>query len=709
MKILIAVVTCHKFRSRVDAQRETWVKDLQGGADLRFFLGEGGDAEWPDEVILPVRDDYRSLPQKCKLVFQWALDNGYDWCVKIDDDVYLRPERLLAAVPQTGDYVGRHRGPANGHPAPYCSGFCYWMSRKAMRARIDGGHIEDFNEDVTTGNVLMQAGIDGCHDNRYAVARSGRNVISHREGPRKGNRTIASCEYTPEGMVAVHKEFLTMRSGVGFVKLPDGTPFDRVDVLMKTFLRDGFMIRCAKGIEQSLPGARMIIVDDGLESRPKIGWYAGLRERGHLVQWMPFDSGYGAKSNKGGRVSDREYILRIADDFDMGSDEVRDSVLKMIDVLDSNPYVGIVSGRHNGTPYEGFVKETVREDGLKDMVATRVPQDAPRLKASGGTEYILCDYTVNFSLIRSDLFKSFKWDEKYKIGGDHLDLYMHCWKAGMKVAYAVGANVNQIPPFPKSEDKRYAQYRGRARHALPWTFERHGWASWTSFDGTKDTRASVAKWAKANQKSIMKATSNEIPAVGKYEIAADYIERPSVPHFDDTIPSDQEYQVEVYDLAKEVFDDNRFSSVIDLGCGNAEKLIARFPKEAITGIEVEPTLSWLRKNNPDHRWLSAEEAKGLNADLVICSDVIEHVEDPDAMLDIIHSMNPKMVVISTPDRGLIPRGLAGPPLNRHHVREWTKHEFGRYLSKRTTVLRLYISNAHQFTQVALCEGMDTRP
>jgi hypothetical protein len=90
MKILVAVVTCHKFRSRADAQRETWIKDMRG-ADLRFFLGEGGDAERPDEVILPVRDDYRSLPQKCKLVFQWALDNGYDWCVKIDDDVYLRP------------------------------------------------------------------------------------------------------------------------------------------------------------------------------------------------------------------------------------------------------------------------------------------------------------------------------------------------------------------------------------------------------------------------------------------------------------------------------------------------------------------------------------------------------------------------------------------------------------------------------------------
>jgi hypothetical protein len=68
----------------------------------------------------------------------------------------------------------------------------------------------------------------------------------------KGIEPLLHANTRRRGMVAVHKEFLTMRSGVGFVKLPDGTPFDRVDVLMKTFLRDGFMIRCAKGIEQSL-------------------------------------------------------------------------------------------------------------------------------------------------------------------------------------------------------------------------------------------------------------------------------------------------------------------------------------------------------------------------------------------------------------------------------------------------------------------------
>ncbi|HNR54370.1 MAG TPA: methyltransferase domain-containing protein, partial [Flavobacteriales bacterium] len=622
---------------------------------------------------------------------------------KVDDDVYLRPERLLAAVPHGLDYVGRHRGPANGHPAPYCSGFCYWMSKKAMQARVEGGNMNDFNEDLTTGNILMRAGISGSHDTRYAVARSVRNVVCHREGPRRGNDVIASCEYSPDEMLAVHREYLTMPSGVGYLKMPENTPFDRVDVLVKTFLRDGFVERCTNGIEQALPGARMIVVDDGWESRRKIGWYAELRERGHIVQWMPFDSGYGAKNNAGAKHYTRDYVLRIADDFDMGSDAVKEGVLKMLDVLDSDTEVGIVSGRVNGAPYEGYVRETVREDGLKDMTAVRVSDDAPKLQTSAGTEYIECDCTVNFSLIRRELMQSFTWDEKYKIGGDHLDLYMHCWKKGMKVAYCVGVNVDTMPPFPGAMHREYPVYRKRARLALPWAFERHGWNSWTNFDGNVDTRESVAEWVRKNERLMPRALASA--TVKTYGIDPRYKHRGEVPHFDDTQESDQEYQVEVYDLARDIFRERGFTSVVDIGCGNARKLIDRFGKYVTTGVEVEPTLTWLRANHADRRWLSHDQLDGSTCDLVICSDVIEHVQDPDELLDVIQRLQPKAVVISTPDRSLIPGGMIGPPRNKHHVREWTMPEFAKYLSSRATILRHFISNKSQWTQCAVLDGI----
>ena len=45
------------------------------------------------------------------------------------------------------DYAGRVRGPSGIFPAPYCSGFGYWLSMKAMKAIADaplnGGDCED--------------------------------------------------------------------------------------------------------------------------------------------------------------------------------------------------------------------------------------------------------------------------------------------------------------------------------------------------------------------------------------------------------------------------------------------------------------------------------------------------------------------------------------------------------------------------------------
>ena len=54
MKILFAIMTCHAYRSRAQAQRETWVKDVPEGVDCRFFLGGSATAQNPDEVILDV-------------------------------------------------------------------------------------------------------------------------------------------------------------------------------------------------------------------------------------------------------------------------------------------------------------------------------------------------------------------------------------------------------------------------------------------------------------------------------------------------------------------------------------------------------------------------------------------------------------------------------------------------------------------------------
>ena len=192
MKILFAVVTCHRRTYAPEAQhhihkneenahvewvRKTWLPDAEGKVDVKFFYGgelpsssaepPAGD-HWysykPDEITLPVGDDYYSLVPKVRAVIQWAYDAGYDWLLKLDDDVYVDVDKTLAGfVP--ADYRGTLReGQVMQYgtselTCKYACGPAYWLSRRAMRAILDSPIPATPYEDRATGYMLIQAGI----------------------------------------------------------------------------------------------------------------------------------------------------------------------------------------------------------------------------------------------------------------------------------------------------------------------------------------------------------------------------------------------------------------------------------------------------------------------------------------------------------------------------------------------------------------------
>ena len=190
----------------------------------------------------------------------------------------------------------------------------------------------------------------------------------------------------------------------------------------------------------------------------------------------------------------------------------------------------------------------------------------------------------------------------------------------------------------------------------------------------------------------------------KYEIKRAYFHRDHPAAFDDTINNDQ-WQKEVYEFARKIFDENKLQTVLDIGCGSAYKFIQNFKDKNITGIEIEPTLSWLKKEYPQHKWAEINELKNDEQfGLIICSDVIEHIPDPDVLLDKINSLDFKFLVLSTPDRELIKNkyNSIGPPFNPCHCREWNFDEFGKYIGARYKIISHFISNEEQKTQVILC-------
>jgi SAM-dependent methyltransferase len=189
-----------------------------------------------------------------------------------------------------------------------------------------------------------------------------------------------------------------------------------------------------------------------------------------------------------------------------------------------------------------------------------------------------------------------------------------------------------------------------------------------------------------------------------FSIKPGYHHASHVEAFDDTRNKD-EWQRKVYELAESVAKDLDNPSVIDVGCGSGYKLVHMLGKYNTTGIEVEPAYSWLQKQYPDRKWLlfNSTDPATLHADVVICSDVIEHIENPDTLMSFLAAIQFKYLIISTPEREIIRgRGDYGPPQNAAHFREWNAAEFENYVQSWFTIKKHHIVNDKSISQVVIC-------
>ena len=173
--------------------------------------------------------------------------------------------------------------------------------------------------------------------------------------------------------------------------------------------------------------------------------------------------------------------------------------------------------------------------------------------------------------------------------------------------------------------------------------------------------------------------------------------------FDDRWNADQ-WQKKVYELSAAIMRRNTYRSVIDVGCGSGYKLITLFSEYETTGIEISPFYEWLLEKYPDHKWLLFDAVTaGLKADLVICSDVIEHTVQPDEFMEFLNSLQFNELILSTPERNIV-AGYDdyGPPENPSHFREWNTGEFKQYVSRFFEIKEHYILPDKSVTQVVIC-------
>lgn len=186
-----------------------------------------------------------------------------------------------------------------------------------------------------------------------------------------------------------------------------------------------------------------------------------------------------------------------------------------------------------------------------------------------------------------------------------------------------------------------------------------------------------------------------------YGIRPGYIHKKETQHFDDTHNAD-EWQKEVYATALDVFNSESYTTVLDIGCGSAYKLRSFFKDHNYTGVEIGATLDYLKSTYPTDPWCTINDCYGKTYDLIILSDVIEHVPDPAFFLqDIISNIHFHKIIISTPDRALLEGSDLGPAKNPTHYREWNQAEFSLFISSLLRVDKQIISNLEQATQLII--------
>jgi hypothetical protein len=254
--------------------------------------------------------------------------------------------------------------------------------------------------------------------------------------------------------------------------------FSKIAVGIKTFLRDEHLDVALKGILCNLPGAQIIIADDGRMTPEKSLIYGSLQEWGHIVGYLPFDSGFGFKSNFIVNRCHRSYLLIGSDDFDF-TQEAAEGIKKLESVLDNNPEISVASGRVRNRPYE-FILDT--SEWMSKGIVKEIPLDADL--NGRGQSFIECDLTVNYSLIRKEVFSRVRWDDNVKIGGgEHGAFFLDVKYIGYKVAYVPGVNINEQN---RPSSREYRQYRARANSPERPCFERRGIKCYVLGDGRVD-------------------------------------------------------------------------------------------------------------------------------------------------------------------------------------------------------------------------------
>lgn len=149
-------------------------------------------------------------------------------------------------------------------------------------------------------------------------------------------------------------------------------------------------------------------------------------------------------------------------------------------------------------------------------------------------------------------------------------------------------------------------------------------------------------------------------------------------------------QIAVYRHAAHVIQTQGYTTALDVGCGVGWKTMhVLAPAACVTGVDQESVVTRLRQYYPKGNFVAVnlEQAddSGLGRfDLALTANVIEHMANPDRLLDFLrqHVRKNGRVIVGTPERDLRRGRSNNRPTKAYNIREWNREELARYLDDR---------------------------